>query len=51
MACICVGQAADGNIFIKLLLPRKFSIMYVLYNDINEVLVIIDKDDKQLDDC
>ena len=25
--------------------------MYVLHNDINEVLVIIDKDDEQLDDC
>ena len=51
MIRICVGQAADGNMFIKLLLTRKFSIMYVLYNDINEILVIIDKDDKQLDDC
>ena len=37
--------------FINLLLARKVSTMYVTRNHINEVLIIIEKDGKQLDDC
>ena len=48
---IMIGQRVDDNIFIKLLLARKVSIIYITRNDINEVLVITDKDDKQLNDC
>ena len=46
-----IGQAADDNMFTKLLLARKVSITYVTCKDINEVLGITVKDDKQLDDC
>ena len=41
----------DDNMFIKQLLARNVSIMYLTRNNINKVLVVTDKDAKQLVDC
>lgn len=40
----------DDNMFIKQLLARNVSIMYLTRNNINKVLVVTDKDAKQLVD-
>ena len=41
----------DENMFIKQLLARNVSIMYLTRNNVNKVLVVTDKDAKQLVDC